>query len=99
MNQPSEEHSAIAELLRHNLWANLRLLDSCVALPELQLAETVPGTYGTVYDTLLHFARSEEWYLSDLTGIPRPMPFEDGGRPNLAEIKAHLRLSGEGLAK
>jgi len=55
-------------LFRHNLWANLRLLDVCAALDEEQLAATIPGTYNTIDKTLNHIVWSEQQYLSDLTG-------------------------------
>ena len=55
-------------LFRHNLWANLRLLDACAALDEEQLAATIPGTYNTIHKTLNHIVWSEQQYLSDLTG-------------------------------
>jgi uncharacterized damage-inducible protein DinB len=62
--------SPISELFRHNLWANLQLLDACQALSEEQLAASAAGTYGSVRETLLHIVGGEEDYLSVLTGQP-----------------------------
>ena len=35
---------AIVELFRHNLWANLRLLEACESLTPAQLQATAVGT-------------------------------------------------------
>ena len=94
----SSDQSAIEEMFRHNLWANLSLLDECLALDEQQLATSVPGTAGSIYDTWLHLADSEEWYLQVLSGQPCDEPFVPGERPSLPEIKEHLQRSGDGLA-
>jgi hypothetical protein len=40
--------SPLAEPLRHNLWATLRLLETCRELTPEQLAATVPGTFGNI---------------------------------------------------
>ena len=46
-----EGETALVTLFRHNLWANLGLIDACATLDEAQLAATAVGTYGTIYDT------------------------------------------------
>jgi hypothetical protein len=43
--------SPLAEPLRHNAWATLRLLEASRALTLEQLAATVPGTFGSVLAT------------------------------------------------
>ena len=40
----------LAEFYKHNLWANLRLLDKCATLTDEQLDLAAPGTYGSVQD-------------------------------------------------
>jgi uncharacterized damage-inducible protein DinB len=60
--------SPLAEPLRHNAWATLRLLEASQALTPEQLAATVPGTFGSVLATLQHIIRSEGFYQFLLSG-------------------------------
>jgi uncharacterized damage-inducible protein DinB len=54
--------SPLAEPLRHNAWATLRLLEACRSLTPEQLAATVPGTLGSVLATLQHIVVAEGFY-------------------------------------
>ena len=58
----------LVELYRHNLWANLKLLDLCAGLTEEQLVLSEPGTYGRVRDTLVHLVGAEGRYVTTLGG-------------------------------
>ncbi|HEY7139939.1 MAG TPA: DinB family protein [Methylomirabilota bacterium] len=58
----------LAEPLRHNSWATLRLLDACRALTAAQLAATVPGAMGSVLATLQHIVAAEGFYQSLVAG-------------------------------
>ena len=60
--------SAFGEIFRHNLWANLRLLDYCAGLSDEQLALAAPGTYGKVRETLAHLVAAESRYVGALNG-------------------------------
>ena len=42
----------LADAFGHHVWATIRVLDVCAALDDAQLATNVPGTYGSVLDTL-----------------------------------------------
>ena len=44
------------------------MLDVCVGLTEEQLASPVPGTYGSILDTMRHIVGADDWYLHVLTG-------------------------------
>lgn len=61
------------ELVRHNTWANVRLLDLCIGLSDEQLDTSAEGTYGTIRRTLIHILGAEEGYLFRITG-QRPEP-------------------------
>jgi uncharacterized damage-inducible protein DinB len=61
---------ALLELYRHKTWATLRLIAHCQGLAGEHLDATIPGTYGTVRDTLRHLVDSEEGYLSIATHQP-----------------------------
>ena len=59
--------SALLELFRYKTWATLRLIELCQSLNPEHLDATIPGTYGTVRDTLRHLVAAEEGYFSILT--------------------------------
>jgi uncharacterized damage-inducible protein DinB len=90
--------SILEELFKHNLWANLRLLDACDKLSDAQLDTGAPGTYGRIRDTLVHLVGAEELYLALLTGKQPERPLRPGdGFPGIAELRERARRSGEGL--
>ena len=96
------EESPIVELFRHNLWANLRLLDACGELSEEQLDAIAAGGYGSIRDTLTHMIAAEERYLARLTGKQAEGPLQRG--PSYSEaflgipvLREHATRSGEGL--
>jgi uncharacterized damage-inducible protein DinB len=60
--------SLLRDALGHHAWATVRLLDVAADLTDEQLATNVPGTYGSIIDTLRHLVDSDCWYLSRLTG-------------------------------
>jgi len=68
-------------LVRHNTWANLRLLELCGALAPEQLEWTTPGTFGTLHRTLHHIVGAEHGYLLALTGELPPIEAEGRGKP------------------
>ena len=56
------------EMLKHNNWANLGLIDFCASLPEEVLDATSPGTYGRIHETLVHLVAAQERYSKILSG-------------------------------
>lgn len=60
--------SVISDGFDHHLWATLRVLDVCADLDEAQLATVVPGTFGSIIDTLRHLVGADAAYLVPLTG-------------------------------
>ena len=67
-----------ADAFGHHIWATLRVMDACSALDDAQLATTVPGTYGTIIDTLRHLVGGDVFYLDVLRG-GEPEPFDKAG--------------------
>jgi uncharacterized damage-inducible protein DinB len=81
----------LADAFGHHVWATIRVLDACAALDDAQLATTVPGTYGSIIDTLRHLVGGDVFYLDVLRG-GEPEPFDEAGSdiPTLrAVIEAH----------
>jgi uncharacterized damage-inducible protein DinB len=58
----------LADAFDHHTWATLRLIDACRVLTPEQLDSPVPGTYGSIIDTLRHTVGAEGGYLFALTG-------------------------------
>ncbi len=92
------EGRILVGLYRHNVWANLRLLEACAGLSDTQLDASTAGTYGRLRDTLVHLCAAEERYVSTLAGKRPDRPLrESDGFPGFAELSARARGSGEAL--
>ena len=77
--------------MRHDVWATERLLAFCRGLRSEQLELTVPGTYGSIRQTLAHIVRSDEGYLIRLLGtLLHEPPFGDDPKVTLDEIGTHV---------
>ncbi|MEA2522070.1 MAG: hypothetical protein QOI81_1716 [Actinomycetota bacterium] len=76
----------------HHVWATLRLVDSCLALSSQQLETTVPGTYGSILDTLRHCVGSDAWDLFVATGDRTSLI--DEGDMELPELRAAMETHG-----
>jgi uncharacterized damage-inducible protein DinB len=98
MTDAQRGHPVLAELFRHNLWANMTLIDLCATLPDDVLGTTASGTYGGIRETLTHLVGAEERYLSAVGGGPeRRNPALEQTAPDLATLHEHARQSGEGF--
>src|SRR6202023_4046924 len=60
--------SWLDDAFAHHTWATVRLIDACLALSPEQLAAGVPGTYGSIIQTLRHLVDGDGFYLYGLTG-------------------------------
>ena len=60
--------SLLSDAFGHHVWATLQVIDVCTGLTEDQLATTVPGTYGTIIDTVRHTVGADISYLALLSG-------------------------------
>jgi len=60
--------SGLRDLAGHNAWATAQVLAVCRGLDGPTLNATVPGSYGTIIETLRHLIDSEASYLYRLTG-------------------------------
>jgi uncharacterized damage-inducible protein DinB len=84
-------------LFRHNLWANLRLLENCSGLTAEQLDATIPGAYGSIQDILQHITLAEQGYYSRISTGKMFHHSEKTPTMTLADMMASLRTTGEGL--
>ena len=88
--------SILVKLFEHNRWANLRAVEACTALSDAQLDATVPGTAGSVRDTLMHIAGAEHRYVARLSGR-QPSYHERDGWPGADQLRQALDESGRAL--
>jgi uncharacterized damage-inducible protein DinB len=90
-------NDGLVDFYKHNLWANLGLLDACAQLTDEQLHTSAPGTYGPICDTLVHLFRAEDSYLARLTGRQPEDLLRVGDFLGIESLREHAHRSGEGL--
>jgi uncharacterized damage-inducible protein DinB len=91
------EHG-LHDLARHNGWATAQLLAYCQRLDDATLDTTVPGTFGTIIETLQHLVDSEGSYIRRLTRAWPDHPWKGDravGLDTLAERSAFLATTLE----
>ena len=65
--------SVLSDAFGHHVWATIRLIDACLGLPPEQLGTSVPGTYGSIIETMRHTVGADAGYLYALTGGQSPL--------------------------
>ena len=86
--------SLLADAFAHHVWATLRLTDACLPLSPEQLETAVPGTYGSILETIRHLVGADASYLFVTSGGRTPVIDED--RMDLQELRA--TMEGHGAA-
>lgn len=84
--------SVLREAFDHHVWATIRVIDACLTLPPEQLETSVPGTFGSILETLRHLVGADAsylWVLSD--GRRAEIP---GAEMGLAELRTAMEQSG-----
>ena len=76
------DDTILGDAFAHHSWATLRLIDACLELDPEHLETTVPGTYGSILDTMRHVVGGDAWYLFVMT---------DERVPNIDESQMDLR--------
>ena len=84
--------SLLHDAFAHHVWATLRVIDACAELRSEQLDTAVPGTYGSIIDTLRHLVEADAGYLWTLTG-GRVATIDDSGMA-LPELRAQMERHG-----
>lgn len=84
--------SILADAFGHHVWATLKVIDACATLTDEQLASAVPGTYGSILDTLRHTVGADCSYLELLSGGEAGAIDEDA--MGLAELRAAMERNG-----
>jgi uncharacterized damage-inducible protein DinB len=84
--------SILADAFEHHVWATLRLMDACLPLSDEQLATTVPGTFGSILDTMRHLVGADAGYLFVLSG-GRHQPIDEDSM-DLAGLRGVMERNG-----
>jgi uncharacterized damage-inducible protein DinB len=85
-------NSLLRDALDHHVWASLRLFDTCLALSPEQLETAVPGTYGSILDTMRHLVGADVWYLHRMSGERYPTIDED--QMDLPALRVEMERNG-----
>lgn len=80
----------------HNTWATLRVIDACLALSPDQLDTSVPGTYGSILDTIRHLVAADSNYLFVCSGEAEGPPIDDEDTMDLASLRTAIERFGPG---
>jgi uncharacterized damage-inducible protein DinB len=89
--------SMLDDAFAHHVWATKRVLDECAKLSPEQLETTVPGTYGSILDTVRHIVGSDAWYRFRLSRETTARIDED--HMSVAELRAAFDDAGEEWSK
>jgi uncharacterized damage-inducible protein DinB len=84
--------SLLDDAFAHHVWATLRVIDGCLELDPEQLGTTVPGTYGSILDTVRHLVDADSSYLFVATGERTPLI--DEAHMDLRELRATMESNG-----
>ena len=87
------------DLVAHNGWATRQLLACCRGLDEETLAATVPGTYGSIGETLQHLVHSEASYVLRLTGDWADHPWKEDREVGLETLAERTTILEETLGR
>ena len=77
----------------HHVWATLGLIDALETL-SADLDSKIPGTYGSIAQTLTHLVDADDRYLQRLT-LPTLPPYEDHGAQPLAQLRERMTSHAE----
>lgn len=87
-------NAGLRDLAGHHVWATDLLLSFCGGLDEAALGTTVPGTYGTMIDTLRHMIDAEMSYLFRLTGAWPERPWQAGETVGIDVLRERAGVLG-----
>jgi uncharacterized damage-inducible protein DinB len=82
----------MTDAFNHHVWATIQLLDACADLDDRQLATTVPGTYGSIIDTLRHLVGGDVFYLDVLRQEPEAF---DEATSDISALRGIMELHAD----
>jgi uncharacterized damage-inducible protein DinB len=78
--------SDLDDAFGHHVWATVRVIDVCLPLSPDQLSTPVPGTYGSILETMRHLVGADASYLFAMTAGRTQLIDED--HMDLPELRA-----------
>ena len=91
------EENFLEKIFEHNNWANLQIIQVCLALSDEQLdAEPQSAMKGSIRLTLQHLVAAQHSYLRTLT-LPLEMRREAFTTVEFDELQESIQKSGDGL--
>ena len=84
----SMRRTLLEDAFAHHVWATLRLIDACLGLSPQQLETVVPGTYGSILETMRHLVGTDSWDL--FVASDERTSHIDDDRMDLAELRAAM---------
>jgi uncharacterized damage-inducible protein DinB len=84
--------SLLEDAFAHHVWATLRLVDACLPLSREQLGIVVPGTYGSILETVRHLIGADSGYLFVMSGGRTSRIDED--HMSLPDLRAAMEGNG-----
>lgn len=78
----------IEDLYRYNRWANSRVLDSVSTLTRDQFVSTIPSSYPSVRETLVHVLRGEWLWLRRWKGASPTKAFNQHDFPDASALRS-----------
>jgi uncharacterized damage-inducible protein DinB len=82
----------LEDAFAHHVWATLRVIDACLPLSSEQLGTAVPGTYGSILETVRHTVGADSSYLFVTSRERTPLIDED--HMDLQELRAAMEGNG-----
>lgn len=86
----------LRDAIGHHLWATTNQLDVCATLSVEELGTEVPGTYGTILDTLRHLVAADCSYLWVISGGRFGDTELDESQLGVEELRAIMDTNAEG---
>lgn len=84
--------SLLTDAFGHHVWATVTLIDACLELDPGQQEMVVPGTFGSILETLRHTAGADRSYLWLLTG--GALPEVDEASMDLVALREVMAANG-----
>jgi uncharacterized damage-inducible protein DinB len=84
--------SLLDDAVAHHVWATERLIEACAELPPEQLRTPVPGTYGSIFETLRHLVASDTWFLTFFR--EEVASVDDEAEMTLGDLRAAITANG-----
>ena len=89
--------SLLEAAFAHDVWATLRVIDTCLDLSTEQLETNAAGTRGPILETVRHLVANDAFDLFILTGDRADIV--DAERLSLAEMRGLVERTGSGWTR